>query len=705
MIDDLIKYAQAGFTIFRCWGRRPIEKWKSVRFTPPERVAETFGSWKGQFGIKLTSQDLVIDVDPRNFDEGDDPSDRLLGSLPIENYGCFVTTPRGGLHIYLRLPEGHKIPKVIQKQFKGIDFKSEGGYVLAAANEGYKWSGGVPLECIADCPHEVLDQLEYKSDEDPEETGVFAGDSDEDEEAIDAYSSYLLAAPPAIQGSNGDAMTLQVAMVGRDWGFSKAKTLELMAEHYDPRCLPPWGEELEEKVHNAFLYAKSRPGTIKKDQEEVSALLSRPVDEVVPAAIPLVVSPKYAIEFRGWDQNNQNELKSTVNNVANYFVMENSPLRGIIGLNEFSGRVVMIRPAPWHQTKNFPERGIEWSDNDTASLRMYLSQVKRLDASSAVLNDAIDAVAQAYSFHPVRDYLNQIKWDGTPRLDSWAVDVLGVKDTPYNRAVGKLLINQAVTRVMRPGCQADYVVVLEGDQGVRKSSLVKVLGYPWDAVIHINLDRQADTVDAMMGSWFCEMAEMEVFKRADAQALDGFITRRDDRVRLAYGRRSRTIPRQNVFVGTINPDATKTYLTNPTGARRWMPLEIDRVIDTDKVEHVKNQLFAEAYLHISSGGVAHITEDHVRDQVRQVQKSRMVVDAWFDSIAHFCETCEDEFISGSEIFTRALDGSLMNYNTVSAKRIAHCLSVLGYEKQVVKGKSRYRLHYKKPSVSQFMDLL
>ncbi|MCP3104647.1 virulence-associated E family protein [Myxococcus sp. K15C18031901] len=207
------------------------------------------------------------------------------------------------------------------------------------------------------------------------------------------------------------------------------------------------------------------------------------------------------------------------------------------------------------------------------------------------------AVAKRNSYDPVSDYLAGLVWDGTPRLDGMLATYFGAQgDDRYLRAVGSKFAISAVARALRPGCKVDTVMILEGPQGLRKSTAFRILAgeYFTDAQIDVtNKD------SAMLASqfWFIELAELSTFRKSEDQALKAFITRTEDTYRPPYGRANVQAPRRCVFVGTTNDD---DYLRDPTGQRRFWPVKCSR-IDTDALKRDRDQLWAEAVVRFHQG--------------------------------------------------------------------------------------------------------
>jgi hypothetical protein len=176
--------------------------------------------------------------------------------------------------------------------------------------------------------------------------------------------------------------------------------------------------------------------------------------------------------------------------------------------------------------------------------------------------------------HPVREYLAGLTWDGKARLDRWAVDYLGAEDTPLHRATGRVMLLGAVHRVMNPGCQYDYMPVLEGKQGTFKSTSLRVLGGEWytDA-LKIGSDHKV-TIEQTSGVGIAEMAELAGMAKHEKEAVKSHVTTRVDRARLAYGHFTSTVPRQWIMVGTSN---SGQYLRDETGNRRFLPLPVGAI--------------------------------------------------------------------------------------------------------------------------------
>lgn len=206
---------------------------------------------------------------------------------------------------------------------------------------------------------------------------------------------------------------------------------------------------------------------------------------------------------------------------------------------------------------------------------------------------AIIRHARERAYHPVRDYLRGLKWDGTPRLDRWLTVCLGATDTPFVRAAGRRTLIGAVARAFRPGCKVDTILILEGPQGIRKSTAIATLFGP-DLTLE-SVDLFADhkrMVMNIMGKWVVELAEFVAALQHDENKVKGLISMQVDRTTLSYAKRATDHPRSIIFMGTYNPDGMG-YFNDSTGNRRYWPVPVTKA-DIPRLASSRDQLWAEA---------------------------------------------------------------------------------------------------------------
>jgi predicted P-loop ATPase len=374
--------------------------------------------------------------------------------------------------------------------------------------------------------------------------------------------------------------------------------------------------------------------------------------------------------------------------------LRNAPeLQGTIGFDAFALRTAMLRPAPWIKAAgDFNRR--EWTETDDALLTEWL-QRNEITVPEGIVQRAAETIAQEHAFHPVRDYLDGLKWDGTPRLDSCLRTYFGAEDTDYIRAVGPRWMISAVARIYDPGCQADYALILEGDQGLRKSSSLRTLaGDSWftDRISDVN---SKEAAQELSGVWLVEFSEMQALSKADVRATKAFISRTTDKYRPPYGRRVIAAPRQCVFAGTVNPEGG--YLQDPTGARRFWPVKCGQT-DREGLKRDRDQLWAEAVHRYRAGEAWYLETAALEALAQAAQADRYVGDPWDEAIAEFVHGKNE--ISISDVLTHLLVETGRQTQT-EQKRVVNSLTAAGFErKQLTRAGKRVWRYVRKPTPSE-----
>jgi predicted P-loop ATPase len=226
---------------------------------------------------------------------------------------------------------------------------------------------------------------------------------------------------------------------------------------------------------------------------------------------------------------------------------------GVLAYDEFAVVTMQMKPPQWleHEDNWTPK---QWTDRDDALTADWL-QYQDIGVTVNVAAIAAETVAKDHSFHPIKTYLEGLVWDGEERIADFALRYLGAEDTPYHRAVSRCLFIAGVARIMRPGCKADYVPILEGAQDKGKSTAIELLFRPWFSDDLAELGTK-DAAMQVRVAWGIEIAELASMTRAEIERVKAFITRKVDRFRPSYGRRVIEVPRQSVFIGS--PTATLT---------------------------------------------------------------------------------------------------------------------------------------------------
>ena len=310
-------------------------------------------------------------------------------------------------------------------------------------------------------------------------------------------------------------------------------------------------------------------------------------------------------------------------------------LREVLAYNELSNNVQSRILWPWPHSQVG-----DVTDAVDLLLGKYLTDQYGLPSiGRAALSEAIQTVAHTRRFHPIREYLEHLVWDGTSRIDKWLMFVMG--ETPeslspamreYLQIVGRCWLLGMVKRAMEPGCKFDYCPVLEGVGGLRKSTLVETLaGSNFFSDTPFEVGRGKEAQEQVQGMWLYEIAEMSHFSKAEVGAIKGFISSKVDRYRVAYGTTVGSFPRQCVLVGTTNEN---TYLRDRTGNRRFWPIPVRHVINTEWVIKYRDQLFAEAFALCQQGLAYTPTPDQERRLFVPMQESRLQETAVISELLH-----------------------------------------------------------------------
>ena len=269
---------------------------------------------------------------------------------------------------------------------------------------------------------------------------------------------------------------------------------------------------------------------------------------------------------------------------------------------------------------------------DAAVIRIWLLMERRfrLRPSKDLLFNVVEDTARLNGFHPVRDYLDALTWDGVKRLDTWLIKYGGAEDTEYIQAVGALMLIAAVRRVRQPGCKFDEIVVLENEeQGTDKSTALATLAGPeewFSDDLPLNIEGKR-VIESLRGRWIIEAAELSGMRRTDIEHLKAFLSRQVDRARLAYGRIVSEVPRQCVIVGTTN---SLEYLRDTTGNRRFWPVRCQR-FNITALRRDRDQLWAEAAAREARGASNRLNQE-LWKKAAEEQEQRLTRDPWFEAL-------------------------------------------------------------------------
>lgn len=276
------------------------------------------------------------------------------------------------------------------------------------------------------------------------------------------------------------------------------------------------------------------------------------------------------------------------NTIPNFqLIIANDPeLKGKFKFDLFNNREVIFKP----------EGQFFFTDDEDAALRHYLEKEYGIYHATKA-KDALSMIFQANTFHPVRDYISGLVWDGESRVDSLLIDYLGAEDTNLTRTATRKALAACVARVFQPGIKFDYTLTMIGPQGIGKSRLLAKLGGKWysDSFLGVEGTR---AYEQLHGVWIMEIGELAGFKKGDVDAVKHFISKQVDSFRVAYGSKKSDFPRQVVFFPTTNVDRP---LVDKTGNRRYWIVNVAGETDLDISDMPTDQIWAEAYLYYKRG--------------------------------------------------------------------------------------------------------
>jgi predicted P-loop ATPase len=656
--------------------------------SPNANIGLLCGDWsqvtapKSKDGTSRTRKWIVVlDVDAKAGEDGKTGLE-VLEEWETQN-GKLPSTPRqrtrnGGLHYLFLHPGGEIITRsnILPK----IDVRGDNnGQIVVSPSPGYEWEVS-PFECpLAPVPAELLKLISAPKKESPsKETRSYDPPSvsgwPTTDKRIERARKYLEKVPAAISGDNGHDRTWWAAMnVVRGFALGEVEAFGVLWD-YNQRCDPPWSEkELRHKIRSAIDQAKMPWGKL--------------LDNRPPPPPPRNVNPKTG-EVEDWRnmllRDGRGNVKSNLANAITILTNTDGWKDAVVH-DDFASRIVLMHPTPAHEGQPSEVYPRQWRDSDDILTAAWFQRELEFDLSPRSACDVVVGLAQKNRVHPVRKYLTGLRWDGVQRLPTWLRDYMGAEDNPYTRAVGTKWLISAVARIMRPGCQADCMLIFEGEQGAGKSSSIKILvtdAWFTDQLADLNSGKEPS--QDLAGKWIVEMAELDAMSRSGTLRTKAFISRQTDHFRSSYGRHSEDRPRQCVFCGTTNADC---YFTDETGNRRYWPV---KVLEAQKaaLTRDKDQIWAEAVARFESGETWYIDDPKILAMAKEEQADRYQSDAWERVIAKWLESpnaknilAQDGFIGTEDILACALGIEKGRWERREQTRVGACMIQLGWTKR------------------------
>ncbi len=607
---------------------------------------------------------VVLDIDPRN------QGDKTLAQLLAE-HGALPHTPRiltggGGEHFYFRKPAGDFDSFVLAQ---GIDVKSDGGYVVAAPTMHIM---GVQYRADPDAHPARTDLAEL-----PEWIQAKKKESKKKRKSSAKVTEGFLGAAMEHAGWLGKAMGLDRTAISCPWqdehtgGVPKDGSTVVFApsegskigaahcshSHCAHRTHTDWLDKLPEESKQA---ARERLGMDENYTPKVT-----PVDR--PAKTN-TGNWKQSLTF---DQHGQ--MTKEPGNLE--LILVNDPVwKGCLAYDEFKGQKLWMQQPPEIDGMMSPAIG-QVLDLHNVYIQQYFKKHNNVSFGPEAIRAALESACMANKFHPVRDYLDQTVWDKIPRLCRFYATYFGADDVgdakQYIRLISPWFMIAAVARVFEPGCKSDSVPILEGKQGVGKSTALRILGDPWFCDTPIDIGSK-DAYQTMRGRWIFELAELESLDRAAANKAKAFFTSPVDTYRASYGKDILEIPRQCVFAGSVNHNE---YLKDETGGRRFLPIECG-TIRLDLLEAHKDQLWAEAVAMYRAGTPWWPKNQAEIETCSGEQSKRFAEDAWENVIKDHAKGKKEVSVRG--ILEKCFDLKPKEWTRAHEMRVASCLKRLGY---------------------------
>lgn len=342
----------------------------------------------------------------------------------------------------------------------------------------------------------------------------------------------------------------------------------------------------------------------------------------------------------GWEEKLELHHKSglplpTAGNVELF--LSHGVWHGVLGYDAFGNSEVIRKSLPWRGPERPGRKYEPWLGADDKRLQHWFSKVHGISSAKTIQN-AFTEVVHRNTFHPIKAYIESTVWDGTERMERIFIDYLGAPDTHYVRQATRKMLLAAVSRLYHPGCKFDQMLVLVGPQGAGKSSLLSKLGREWFSD-SLRTFENKEAGEHLQSGWIFEIGELSAMKKTEVEEVKAFLSKTEDRYRVAYDRQVTEFPRKCVFFGTTN---TRDFLRDATGNRRFWPIEINPAkAALDHWEHltdeVVSQIWAEA-LHLFKARESLQLDEDARVEAERQQASHMesdpregIIQEWLDS--------------------------------------------------------------------------
>lgn len=449
---------------------------------------------------------------------------------------------------------------------------------------------------------------------------------------------------------------------------------------------------------DTFMRATVQPWHSPRSSERINGAMHEPSQEIIPPvreaepAAPVTVPKTYHVN-EGWLNelvyDEKGAVKAGVTKNWSMMLEHHPELQGVFMFDEFKRCVMVMRQPPWHRSGTFEPRVLR--DADYSEAVMWL-ETHYMTPKVSNITAVIQTVAENNAFDRLTEYLTELDWDGTARVEGFLSTHMGAVDNAYHRTVAKRWLISAIARALKPGCKVDTMPVFEGTQGAFKSTALRKLFGDEFFTDELSDIGSKDASMEMQGVWCIEVAEMHRFNASDANQVKKFLTRQVDRYRPPYGRTVIEAPRRVLLGGTMNPEGNP-YLKDSTGARRFWPVVVGRV-DLAKIEKDRDQIWAEAREMFLAGEPWWVQSDEA-DAVLDEQDKRIDVDAWTSLIAPALRTRTE--IAQWDIF-ELVGLAKKDVDTRHSARVGRIMKRLGWDAVRDRADGEDRIVYQGPSL-------
>lgn len=644
-------------------GKHPVGgNWQKRARADVDIARELFQGHTGNIGIVVGAAHVVVDID---YYHGGREGLETLPSMPPT-----LTSRSGsgqGEHRIFALAPGQDAEEITNRKVaEGVDIKTRTGQIVVApslhrSGNRYQW---IDLTPPAPLPSELYERIRKRRVVAIQSARPASSDST----LLRRAQAYVARLPAAVSGQDGHRSCFAAARACWGWiekGLPEPDGWTLFLS-YNQRCDPPWSErELSHKWKEA------------RQADRIPVIEDR-----APAPPPFATLPEPELDWRArliYQPSKSGPDKPAKHHENAVVVLRYCPAwKGRLHLDEHAQRVMVTAP-PWHESDAPAPQSTEpreWTDADSARLSSWIRRdVFGLDLTVADCDRAVAIAAEANPRHPFREYLDGLTWDNTPRLAEWLHLCLGAPQSDYAASVGRWWLIAACARTYQPGCKVDNVLILEGAQGLRKSSALRLLASPRffsDTPIDLH---SKDAYLALQGRVIVELGELESLRKVDADRAKVFFSSPVDQFRPPYGKRTISVPRGCVFAGSVNHSV---YLTDTTGNRRYWPVLCGQ-IDLELLAQARDQLWAEAAWRFKAGEPWWpATADEVAlcagEQVQRVE-----ADAWSDMISQWARDRDE--VAVLEVWEGCFRADASKLTRREEIRIARALQADGFARR------------------------